>query len=318
MSGRVQISDSDKTLIGIKRLGLLSAAVSIRDAGFLRYLFPWLSFLSHKECKEKVEVVHLRDNLWDLMWYDSQKTYTPLGDATCILNAFGQLLDKNSPHYSPTVDWEHAKAAFLDLIVASVNSMPQYAYILPNILVQNSCVLQRLQNEIDAVLGNERQPNLMDCDLMPYTMATIYELLRYGCQIPAMPHKTLENTTIGSFAIPKDTIVVPLFSALHMNSEFWGDPDVFRPERFLDDNGLLLSNDHSRRKHVLQFGAGLRSCVGKSFAVMRLFIFLVTMLQAFNILPGSGPLVSYNPKSFSTAITLIPLSYQVRLTPRYN
>ena len=42
---------------------------------------------------------------------------------------------------------------------------------------------------------------------MPYIMATIYELLRYGSLIPTEPHKTLKDTSMGGFTIPKDIVV---------------------------------------------------------------------------------------------------------------
>jgi len=37
----------------------------------------------------------------------------------------------------------------------------------------------------------------------------------------------------------------------HNDPDVWGDPHVYRPERFLDENGYLLKKDLS-----LPFGAG--------------------------------------------------------------
>jgi len=46
--------------------------------------------------------------------------------------------------------------------------------------------------------------------------------------------------------------------SVHMNQDHWGDPEAFRPERFLDDQGKLLKNEH-----LIPFGIGKRSCLGK-------------------------------------------------------
>ncbi len=316
LSGRTQVHDTDKTLCAMIKFGQMLTTFCKNDDGAELDIFPWLRFFGHKLYKQLIKTLYLRDNLWDVMWYHSQKNYTSDGDATCVLHAIGQLLDKNSPYYNSSVTWEHARAAFLDLIMTIYDLVPTFAYILPNILVQNPRILQQLRNEVDIVIGTERQPNIIYCDLMPYTMANIYELLRYGSLISTIPHKTLEDTSVGGFCIPKDTIVLPLFSAVHSDLIFWGDPEIYRPERFLDDHGFILPVDHPRRKHVLQFGAGIRMCVAEGFALMRLLIFVATIVQAFDILPGEGIPVSYNPITFKKANPLTPLSYKVKLISR--
>lgn len=41
------------------------------------------------------------------------------------------------------------------------------------------------------------------------------------------------------------------YVSLHMDKDIWGDPKVFRPERFIVDGQLIVSRDRS-----LPFGAG--------------------------------------------------------------
>lgn len=54
------------------------------------------------------------------------------------------------------------------------------------------------------------------------------------------------------FQIPKNTIVMASIFALHNDKEVWGDPENFRPERFLNDNGKL----DLKKDFTLGFGAG--------------------------------------------------------------
>jgi cytochrome P450 len=48
----------------------------------------------------------------------------------------------------------------------------------------------------------------------------------------------------------QDTVVIVNAWSFHNDPNFWGDPEVFHPERFLD-KGQLLKKDYS-----LPFGAG--------------------------------------------------------------
>lgn len=141
--------------------------------------------------------------------------------------------------------------------------------------------------QVDEIVGRDRTPNIFDRESMPYTQATIFELLRFQSPLPILvPHMTLEDTSIGSHRIPAGTIVMPLVASVHHDEKFWGDPLVFRPDRFLDDDGKLLPSDHPNRKHLMQFGAGVRECVGEIFALRRLFIFIASIAQAFDLKPG--------------------------------
>jgi len=41
---------------------------------------------------------------------------------------------------------------------------------------------------------------------------------------------------------------------MFFDEEFWGDPHVFRPDRFLLEDGNL---DERKTERIIQFGAGL-------------------------------------------------------------
>ena len=69
-----------------------------------------------------------------------------------------------------------------------------------------------IQQEIDDVLGPDRFPTFDDRLSMPYTDATILELLRYISHIPlGVPHKAIKDSKINGHPIPADTIVTICF-----------------------------------------------------------------------------------------------------------
>ncbi len=96
----------------------------------------------------------------------------------------------------------------------------------------------KVQQEIDAVVGRERLPNLSDKDKMPYTEATLMEVQRIATIAPlGVPHRASEDTTLcGGYTIPQNALVISNIWAIHHDHDVWKDLDLFRPERFLDGN----------------------------------------------------------------------------------
>lgn len=66
---------------------------------------------------------------------------------------------------------------------------------------------------------------------------------------------------------------------MHMDKEYWGDPENFRPERFFNPEGKV----DLKKDITLPFGAGKRLCAGETFARNVTFLFVAAMYQNFNI-----------------------------------
>lgn len=66
------------------------------------------------------------------------------------------------------------------------------------------------------------------------------------------PRRVLKDTTLEGYNIPKNaTVLISLYS-IHNDEKYWKDPYVFRPERFLDNNGNLLPLER-----LIPFGLGI-------------------------------------------------------------
>ena len=67
--------------------------------------------------------------------------------------------------------------------------------------------------------------------------------------------------------------------AILHNPDSYPDPEVFKPERFLNENGSL------RDDSVIStaFGAGKRICPGRHFVDSTLFIVASSVLSVFNV-----------------------------------
>ncbi|POI22887.1 hypothetical protein CIB84_013366, partial [Bambusicola thoracicus] len=94
----------------------------------------------------------------------------------------------------------------------------------------------RVQAEIDAVIGQARQPTLEDRNNMPYTNAVIHEVQRKGNIIPFnVPRQAAKDTVLAGFRVPKGTILIPNLSSVMYDKKEWETPHSFNPGHFLKD-----------------------------------------------------------------------------------
>lgn len=108
-----------------------------------------------------------------------------------------------------------------------------------------------------------------------YLEAVLMEVQRHSNVAPlAIAHRSVRNTSIHEYIIPKvrryfrlinkqeqennnvltnfqDTLVLASIWSIHMDEQHWGDPEVFRPERFLDNSGNIINDSW-----FMPFGVG--------------------------------------------------------------
>ena len=58
--------------------------------------------------------------------------------------------------------------------------------------------------------------------------------------------------------------------------DHWGDGEVFRPQRFLDEAG-----DVKKDEHFIPFSVGKRQCLGETLAKTELFLFFTALVQQY-------------------------------------
>lgn len=112
------------------------------------------------------------------------------------------------------------------------------------------------------------------------------------------------DVKLNGFTIPKNTQIVPLLHAVHMDPELWENPEAFNPTRFLTPEGKI-----TKPEFFLPFGVGRRMCLGDTLARMELFLFFSNLLHTFRIeSPTDQPLPSLKGNA---GATITPDSYKV-------
>uniref|UniRef100_A0A8D1D2G2 Cytochrome P450 2J2 n=1 Tax=Sus scrofa TaxID=9823 RepID=A0A8D1D2G2_PIG len=169
-------------------------------------------------------------------------------------------------------------------------------------------VQEKVQAEIDRVLGQSQQPSTAARESMPYTNAVIHEVQRMGNIIPLnVPREVAVDTTLAGYHLPKGTTVLINLTALHRDPAEWATPDTFNPEHFLE-NGKF-----KKREAFLPFSIGKRACLGEQLARTELFVFFTSLLQKFSFRPPDNEKLSLK---FRVGLTLSPVTSRICAVPR--
>jgi cytochrome P450 len=150
-------------------------------------------------------------------------------------------------------------------------------------LVHHPEMMQKLQMEVDSVLG-KRRPTFTDLANLPYTRMVLQETLRHRPAGWQVMRTAVEDDEIDGYRIPAGSNVVALIYMCHHHPEEWSNPEEFDPERFLPER--------SERRHKLAwmpFGAGQRMCIGRDFALMEGQLALAMTAQRYQITQAGEP-----------------------------
>lgn len=144
-------------------------------------------------------------------------------------------------------------------------------------LLGNPHIMERLQEELDVVVGSDRLPSLRDRLALPYTDAVIHEVQRHLDLIPLGFVRTVtRDTPFRGYVIPKGSTIYPVLSSALKDPHYFPDPERFDPQHFLDSEGKFR-----RCEAFIPFSAGRRMCIGEPLARTQLFIFTTALLQRF-------------------------------------
>ena len=262
-------------------------------------------------------VVEMRD-LQDAIWEDIKKLDADNPGSKSLFSVLMSELSDGNGSQDSKFDVEDVKKTMVSLLLAGVTTTATSFYAMLNILAHRPHIQRKLYAEVLHV-GKTNDPiTLDDRANMPYCRASLLELLRYVSVVAmSVPHRSTHETEICGVYIPNDTVLITNLWAMHHEETFWKDPWVFRPERFLDSNGTLVTPDHPNRKHLMPFGAGPRVCLGESLALARLFMWIATFSQRCTVEPSKGNRPSLtDPRNFAFKGTTRVCPYNVVITPR--
>ena len=236
---------------------------------------------------------------------ENRNTWDPDQPPRNLTDAFLAEIEKVKGNAESSFNDENLRMVVLDLFTAGMvttSTTLSWALLL---MILHPDVQRRVQQEIDAVIGQVRHPEMADQARMPYTNAVIHEVQRFGDIAPLnLPRITSRDIEVQDFLIPKGSILIPNMSSVLKDETVWEKPLRFHPEHFLDAQGHFV-----KPEAFMPFSAGRRSCLGEPLARMELFLFFTCLLQRFSFSVPAGQPQPSDHRIF--AIPVAPYPYQV-------
>ena len=190
-----------------------------------------------------------------------------------------------------TLDRENVRNQIMTFLIAgqltTSELMPSAVYNL----VHHPAVLARVRVEVDAAFGSDDDyvPTYDDIGKLAYLRQVISETLRLSPPVLNFDRMALADTVIGGkYPVKRGEAVTILTGALHRQSE-WGDnPELFDPSRF--DPDVAEGRSTALFK---PFGTGERSCIGRQFALHEAAMLIARVVHRYRLVDSSHYVVQW-------------------------
>jgi cytochrome P450 family 110 len=159
-------------------------------------------------------------------------------------------------------------------------------------LHQRPEILARLQAEIDSI--DSAGPDPIALADQPYLTAVCKEALRiYPIALISQPRKVKQAIQLEGYDLAPGTVLIPCIYLAQRRPATYGDPQTFRPDRFLDRKFSPYE--------FFPFGGGSRICVGMALSLFEMKLVLATVLGQCRL---TAPVVP--PRPVRRGITFVP------------
>ncbi|KAL0120083.1 hypothetical protein PUN28_008041 [Cardiocondyla obscurior] len=149
------------------------------------------------------------------------------------------------------------------------------------LLAEHKDIQDRVRNEIDAaVQKNGEKFSMKLLQDLPYLERCIKEALRLYPSVFVISRILGDNVKLQSYFVPAGTMIILNIYLAHRSSDFWPNPEVFDPDRFLPDR---IRNRHPYS--YIPFSAGPRNCIGQRFAMLEMKAIIAPVIHNFYVEP---------------------------------
>lgn len=192
------------------------------------------------------------------------------GDDGDVLSMLIQTRDENGEQMTEDELVGQANILFFAGHETTANALTWTIFLLN----RHPDIYERVMQELDSVLGGAT-PTVEQIGQLELLDRVIKESLRILSPVPFLLRVAMEETELDGYRIPVGTEVIYSPYITHHMPEIYPEPERFNPDRWLNSNPSPYE--------YLPFGAGIRMCIGATFASMEAKLVLAMMLQRYHL-----------------------------------
>lgn len=238
---------------------------------------PWSKMLASRRVLDEIVFEEI-----------AQRRANPDPGKTDILSLLLEVRDEAGEGFTD----KEVRDQVMTLMFAGHDTSTSTLSFMMHELARHPEVVQRLQAEIDEVLGEE-PPTVDPLEReMPYLDMVLDEVLRLYPPAWIGPRRAVRNFEFGGHEVSTGAYVNYCSWASHRIPEVFPEPEAFVPERFLPERKAALP-----RGAYVPFGGGRRICIGKRFGQTEVKLVAAMLLQRLRLdaLPGRTMTVRQMP-----------------------
>lgn len=276
----------------------------------LKYIPAWFPGAGFK--RHAAEWKKLVDDMFEIPYRESMKS---LQEGKCESSFAASLLAQLEGQESPDNIERMAMDVLGTTYVAGSDTIITATSTFLLAMILHPEVQITVQAELDALLEGARLPNISDKAALPSVTAVLQEVLRWNPGLPLVPHRVVADDEYKGYHIPAGAAVIGNTWAMLHDEATYPDPEPFKPQRFLSEDGTLNS-DVPYPTDV--FGHGRRMCPGRHFAHDMLWLTIASILTVYKVERGvdeDGQEITPTA-SFTSRFVSVPTPFRCRFTPR--
>lgn len=243
--------------------------------------FP--QFTDHLPLKWKHDYTQVRQNLDQFITEVFEGRRASGQETNDLLSLLFRAIEQNSTE-GPAAGMSEEQARFeaKTMFLAGLDTVASSLSWTIFLLCRNPEAQQKLQHEVDTVLGG-RRPVFADASKLVYTAAALKEGMRLYSPSWMIVRECIEDLEIGGYFMPKGSQAFLPQWVVHRDPRFFEEPEQYRPERFLPGSPEGLNHFA-----FFPFGGGPRSCIGNHYSTLELVLVAAVIFQRFDVQLAPG------------------------------
>mgnify|MGYP000887854298 FL=1 len=176
---------------------------------------------------------------------------------------------------------------FITFFIAGLDTTGHLLGMATYYISRTPGVKEKLREEIESVFGANRNEEVTityeDLNKLEYMVSVFNETLRLATPAPILaPREARKTHKLGELLIHKGTVLIPVFILNHTNAKYFDDPTEFRPDRWRNSAGKVMSSHPQNPFIFTPFSTGSRNCIGQHMAMLEAKIILSEFMRVID------------------------------------